>query len=828
MNQQPDELYHKLFDSVQAYYPAADISIIEEAYRMACEAHEGQLRKSGAPYVIHPLNVALILSEMRLDQETIAAALLHETLGYTGDGGARIREQFGDEICFLVLGAAKLGKLPYAADKLESQAENFRKMFLAMARDIRVILIKLADRLHNMRELGYQTAERQREVSRETLEIYAPIAQRLGISMISMELEDLALKYLYPEVYYDLTKRVELTKAERQQFIDRMIGQISEQLKESHVDAVVAGRFKHFFSIYRKMVKRGKTLDDMYDLFAIRIIVDTIKECYAVLGMIHELYTPIPGRFKDYISMPKSNMYRSLHTTVLDGTGQSFEIQIRTKEMHRTAEYGIAAHWKYKEGKGEGLILNKEEEKLNWLKQVLEWQREMSDNKEFMSLLKNDFNLMSESIYCFTPKGEVKNLPDGAIIIDFAYSIHSAVGNTMVGARVNGEPVPIDYVIQNGDRIEVLTSQNSPGPSKEWLKLVKSAQARNKINQWFREAGKEENIKRGTHMLQEYCAENGVDESLLANPEHQNHILRKFGYHDWDSVLAAVGHGALKESRVIGRMETEEKRAERKAAQGAESHNTNSQNAKMKEAELHNGQRMQGVQNAWSLQNAQNAQNARNGQKEGGTKRIDPFRTGAYSERRVIVGNGSRGYAVNFAKCCTPLPGDEIAAFVTKGRGVTIHRTDCVNVINLPEPDRARLLDAEWDDTRIQNAVQRNGMADADGACRGVESAGSNADEAGAGNRANSTSAERNAGGSGVYLSEIRILAKNRVGMIADISAVLAEGGMDIASMDCKIHKQGMATLNVVFEVTDKRTLEALIQRLMEISGVEEIRRGNG
>lgn len=742
MNRQIEELYNKLIENIITYHPSADLSVVREAFTAADRAHEGQLRKSGEAYMIHPLNVAIILSELKLDKESIAASLLHDVVEDTEDTIEDIAEQFGGEIAFLVQGVTKLGQLPYTTNKLESQAENFRKMFLAMAKDIRVILIKLADRLHNMRTLKYQSPEKQKEISRETLDIYAPIAQRLGISMFSMELEDLSLKYLYPDIYYDLAKRVELTKTERQQYIDQMIDKIKAALQESQVEAVVSGRFKHFFSIYRKMVNRSKTLDDMYDLFAIRIIVETIKECYAVLGMIHELFRPIPGRFKDYISMPKSNMYRSLHTTVFDTNGQSFEIQIRTREMHRTAEYGIAAHWKYKEGKTEGLILNPEEERLNWLKQLLEWQQEMSDNSEFMNLIKNDFNLMSEDIYCFTPQGDVKNLPKGANVIDFAYSIHSAVGNKMVGARVNGDLVPLDYVIHNGDRIEINTSQNSKGPSPDWLALVKSAQARNKINQWFREANREDNIKKGKELLQSYCEGLSIPCDLLQKEEYRETVMRKYGYRDWDSVLAAVGHGGLKESQIVNRF--------------------------LAASDTRGGMRKE---------------EEKKGREE---KRARQDKVDAGN---VIIDGGVRSVGemieyVRFSKCCNPVPGDEIVAFITKGRGITIHRTDCVNIIQLPVTERGRLLEAEWN--------------------LGPEEAGES------------------------YLAEIQILAGNRLGMLADVSEMLEEAKINVRAMDCKLQKQGLATLNVSFEVKDRESLDELVKKLTQIEGVVEIRRTNG
>ena len=413
-----------------------------------------------------------------------------------------VEKEFGSEVALLVDGVTKLGQLNYSKDKVELQAENLRKMFLAMAKDIRVILIKLADRLHNMRTLQYMRPEKQQEKARETMDIYAPIAMRLGISKIKVELDDLSLKYLKPDVYYDLVDKISFRKSERQEFVNGIVKQVKRHMDDAGIVAQVDGRIKHFFSIYKKMVNQGKTIDQIYDLFAVRILVDNVKDCYAALGVIHEMYKPIPGRFKDYIAMPKPNMYQSLHTTLIGPSGQPFEIQIRTYEMHKTAEYGIAAHWKYKESSdGKAPVGRREEEKLNWLRQILEWQRDMSDNREFMSLLKNDLDLFADSVYCFTPQGDVKTLPAGSTPIDFAYSVHSAVGNRMVGARVNGKLVPIEYEIQNGDRIEIITSQNSQGPSRDWLKLVKSTQAKNKINQWFKKELKEDNILKGKEML---------------------------------------------------------------------------------------------------------------------------------------------------------------------------------------------------------------------------------------------------------------------------------------------------------------------------------------
>ena len=515
----PEVLYQELIKSVKKYHPSTDISMIEKAYKVASEAHKDQKRKSGEPYIIHPLCVAIILADLELDKETIVAGLLHDAVEDTWMTYEEVEKEFGSEVALLVDGVTKLGQLSYSKDKVEVQAENLRKMFLAMAKDIRVILIKLADRLHNMRTLQYMRPEKQQEKARETMDIYAPIAMRLGISKIKVELDDLSLKYLKPDVYYDLVEKVALRKSAREEFVNSIVKQVKQHMEDANIRAQVDGRVKHFFSIYKKMVNQDKTIDQIYDLFAVRIIVDTVKDCYAALGVIHEMYKPIPGRFKDYIAMPKANMYQSLHTTLIGPNGQPFEIQIRTFEMHKTAEYGIAAHWKYKEtsdGKKPG---KSEEEKLNWLRQILEWQRDMSDNREFMSLLKNDLDLFADSVYCFTPQGDVKTLPNGSTPIDFAYSVHSAVGNKMVGARVNGKLVPIEYKIKNGDRIEIITSQNSQGPSRDWLKIVKSTQAKNKINQWFKKELKEDNILKGKDMLNQYAKTKGFKPGISTKPQ---------------------------------------------------------------------------------------------------------------------------------------------------------------------------------------------------------------------------------------------------------------------------------------------------------------------
>ena len=735
----PEELYGELIRSVRKYHPSDDISMIEKAYRVASEAHHDQKRKSGEPYIIHPLCVAIILADLELDKETIVAGLLHDVVEDTSITSEQLREEFGEEVEELVEGVTKLGRLNYKADKVEVQAENLRKMFLAMAKDIRVILIKLADRLHNMRTLRYMKPEKQKEKARETMDIYAPIAQRLGISKIKVELDDLSLKYLEPEIYYDLVEKVALRKGEREAYVERIVEEVREHLKEAGINGEVYGRAKHFFSIYKKMVNQQKTIDQIYDLFAVRIVVDTVKDCYGALGVIHEMYKPVPGRFKDYIAMPKQNMYQSLHTTLIGPTGQPFEIQIRTYAMHRVAEYGIAAHWKYKEASdGKKTGRDQEEEKLTWLRQILEWQQDMSDNREFMSLLKSDLDLFGERVYCFTPAGDVKNLPAGSTPIDFAYAIHSAVGNRMVGARVNGKLVPIDYVIQNGDRIEIITSQNSKGPSRDWLKIVKSTQAKNKINQWFRSQRKESNIMRGKELLTAYCRAKGFSLADLLKPEYIEVVLRKYGFRDWDSVLAAIGHGGLKEGQIANKLQECFEKEHRKQVTDEEI-------------------------------------------LAGFPEHAQPRKSS--KSRSGITVKGIDDVAVHFSKCCSPVPGDEIIGFITRGRGISIHRTDCVNIVNLPEDERERLIEAEW------------------------------------------VGAEQ---GTGLYLAEIHIFANNRTGLLADITRIFTEKNIDVQSVSCRLNKQGMGTIIMEFQVPDKTMLQGLIEKLRQVESVIDIERATG
>ncbi len=742
----PEELYQDLILRVKKYHPSDDITLIEKAYNIAREAHEGQVRKSGEPYIIHPLCVAIILADLELDKETIAAGLLHDVVEDTIMTEAEITTEFGSDVALLVDGVTKLEKLPLSSDgdpndsKLEMQAENLRKMFLAMAKDIRVIMIKLADRLHNMRTLKHMPPEKQQRIAKETLEIYAPIAQRLGISKIKVELDDLSLKYLEPDVYFDLVDKIAVRKSVREKYIQAIVDEVSDHIVKAGIKATIDGRVKHFFSIYKKMKNQNKTIDQIYDLFAVRIIVDSVKDCYAALGVIHEIYKPIPGRFKDYIAMPKANMYQSLHTTLIGSSGQPFEIQIRTFEMHKAAEYGIAAHWKYKEASDGKRVEAQEEEKLVWLRQILEWQRDESDNREFMNLLKSDLDLFSDSVYCFTPNGDVKTLPAGSTPIDFAYNIHSAVGNKMIGARVNGKLVTIDYQINNGDCIEILTSQNSKGPSRDWLNVVKSTQAKNKINQWFKNEFKEENIIKGKELMLAYCKSKAINVNDIMKPEYMEIIMHKYGFHDWEAVRAAVGHGGLKEGQIVNKLQ-----------------------------ELYERDHAREMTNEEVLEAV--AENAIN-------------RPTRIHTKSGITVKGIDDVAVRFSKCCSPVPGDEIVGFVTRGRGVSIHRTDCINIIHLPALERDRLIDAEWLNS-IENKHEK-------------------------------------------YFAEINIYANNRSGLLADISRALTEKDIDIISLNTRTNKQGLVTLATSFEISGREELQRIIDRIRMIDSVIDIERTTG
>ncbi len=735
----PDELYEQLEDSVRRYHPSDDLSQLKKAYLLAKEAHKNQRRHSGEPYIIHPLHVALILSEMEMDKESLVAGLLHDVVEDTDTTLEELQKEFGSDVATIVDGVTKLTRLNLGdADKLQLQAENLRKMFLSMSKDIRIIIVKLADRLHNMRTLEYQRVEKQREKAAETLDIYAPLADRLGIFRVKMELDNLSLAYLEPEKYQKLVKEIEEKTHDRELFIEKVVENITAHMQEAGIKCQVYGRIKHIFSIYKKMLMQNKTLDEIYDLFAVRVLVDTVPDCYAVLGHIHEIYTPMPGRFKDYIAIPKANMYQSLHTTVIGKDGIPFEIQIRTYEMHRTAEYGVAAHWKYKEGIT-GSTETGEEAKMNWLRQILEWQRDMSDNGEFLDTIKSDLDIFTETVYCFTPKGDVKNLPKGSTPIDLAYSIHSAIGNKMVGARVNDKLVPIDYVIHNGDKVDIITSQNSRGPSRDWLKVVKSTQARNKINQWFKSQNKEENIDKGRDMIERYCKAKAINLPDLMKPEYMEKVMNKYGFRDWNSVLASLGHGGLKEGQVINKLLEEKKKEDQK-------HITDEE-----------------VLEAAS---------------ESGKKVVTRNKGG-------IVVEGLQDLAVHFSKCCSPIPGDEIVGFVTRGRGISIHRTDCVNVLTMPSSERSRLIEAEWQMPEDSKASEH-------------------------------------------YVANLVIYADNRIGMLADISKALAEAEIDISGLSTRVNKQGIASIELQFQTTGVEEIKGVMNKLQQIKGVHEVNRSVG
>ncbi|MDO5127555.1 MAG: bifunctional (p)ppGpp synthetase/guanosine-3',5'-bis(diphosphate) 3'-pyrophosphohydrolase [Eubacteriales bacterium] len=729
----PDILYAQLIDTIQKYHPSSDVSMVDKAYAIAAEAHKDQKRKSGEPYIIHPLCVAIILAELELDKETIVAGILHDVVEDTVLTTEQITEEFSEEIALLVEGVTKLTQLDLSQDKIELQAENLRKMFLAMAKDIRVILIKLADRLHNLRTLQYQSPQKQIEKARETMDIYAPIAHRLGISRIKIELDDLSMQYLYPDVYKSLKEEVTTRLHASEDFIKKTVAEIGEYMKEADIRAEVDGRVKHLFSIYKKMITQNKTLDQIYDVHAIRIKVDTVRDCYAALGIIHAKYKPIPGRFKDYIAMPKTNMYQSLHTTLIGPAGRPFEIQIRTFEMHKTAEYGIAAHWKYKEGNTK----NNEEQKMSWLRQILEWQTDTKDNKEFMSVVKTDLDLFGDQVYCFTPAGDVKSLPQGSTPIDFAYIIHTAVGNKMIGARVNGRQVPIETELHNGDRVEIITSQNSKGPSRDWLSVVKSQQAKTKINQWFRQENKTDNIQRGKDAVTAYCKTKGIILSDIMKPELMDKVLQKYNFASWDALMASIGHGGLKEGQIVNRLLEEFKREEAN---------------KVTESQI--------------------------------VDKINLPGRGKGSQKGGIIVQGMDDMAVRFSKCCAPVPGDEIVGYITRGRGISIHRTDCVNVLCMDEFDRARLIEADWAESPVQS--------------------------------------------SNLYNTEINIYASESQGLVFALSKIFNEENINLTGMNVRTSKQGKATISVKFEIHSKEQLNKLIAKIRSIESIIDIERTTG
>ncbi|MDQ2087545.1 bifunctional (p)ppGpp synthetase/guanosine-3',5'-bis(diphosphate) 3'-pyrophosphohydrolase [Herbivorax sp. ANBcel31] len=719
--------YNKLVEKIKKYNSKCDFTLLEKSYVLSKEAHEGQHRVSGEPFFTHPMEVAFILADLELDCTSIIAGILHDTIEDTKYNYQQLKSMFGKEVADLVDGVTKLGKIPYTT-KQERQAENLRKMFLAMAKDIRVILIKLADRLHNMRTLKYMKVEKQAEKAKETLEIYAPLAHRLGISKIKWELEDICLRYIDPKGYYELVEKIAKRRNEREDYIKNILKTLKEKTKEINVEAQLDGRPKHFYSIYRKMVRQNKTLEQIYDLFAVRVIVSSVKDCYAVLGLVHEIFKPMPRRFKDYIAMPKPNMYQSLHTTVIGPEGVPFEIQIRTWEMHRIAEVGIAAHWKYKEG---GNSNNNSDKKLAWLRQLLEWQKEMRDADEFMETLKVD--LFTDEVFVFTPRGDVINLPAGSTPIDFAYSIHSAIGNKMSGAKVNSRIVPIEYELKNGDIVEILTASNIHGPSRDWLKIVKSSQARNKINQWFKKEKREENIIRGKEMIEKELKKQSLTFNQLFKPEWIEIVLRKYTFLSIEDVYAAIGYGALTANKVISRLKEEYRKT-------------------IKSEELAKDM----VKTVSKPKNQE--------------------RRKSVPENGVVV-KGLDNCLVRISRCCNPVPGDDIVGYITRGRGVSVHRSDCPNVADTIDGDN-RLIEVSW--------YTANNVA---------------------------------------YKADITVVANDRTALLMEITNVIGESKIPLKAINARTGKDQIAIMSLTLEITNTEQLEKIIKKLKKVDSVFEVTR---
>ena len=726
-----EEAFETLKIGLLKYLDEKDVALVEKAYEVASKFHEGQKRKSGEDYIIHPICVTMILANLHMDVDTLAAGMLHDIVEDTEYTLEDVKREFSEHIALLVEGVTKLTELNLVNDKVEKEAENLRHMFIAMSKDIRVIIIKLADRLHNLKTLEYQTKEKQKEKSLETIEIYSPLAGRLGISRIKSEMDDLSLMYLKPNEFIELQKGIKIRREAREKYIDDIIESVKKILDEAEIKAEIKGRVKNLFSIYKKLHSRVKSIDEIYDLFAIRIFVDSIKDCYATLGVIHEHYTPIPGRFKDYIAMPKPNGYQSLHTTVIGKDGIPFEIQIRTYEMDHIAEYGVAAHWAYKEqGNSRGVKNIEDLNQVNWFKDILNANDESENSKEFLTLVKDDLDTFTQKIYCFTPQGDVITLPQDSTPIDFAYMIHSAIGNKMVGAKVNGLLVPIDYKIKNGDRVSIITSGNSNGPSRDWLKICKSAQAKSKIQHWFKKERREENISIGKDLAEKYVKSHRIDTATLYKEEYLKACFKKYTAESLEDIYAMIGHGGLKESQFFSRLiEEYNKKNEKKATDES------------------------------ILQSI-----------DQGKKKKDTSGT--------ISVNGTSGLSVHYAKCCSPVPGDEIIGFVTRGRGITIHRTDCVNIMNIPEVEKNRLIEINWDqkETESQN-----------------------------------------------YLVTINIYCKNRKGILVDVSRIFTENNIDIVNLETRKSKEETATIVVSFEINDKDELSSIISKLRNVDNVLDV-----
>ena len=709
-----------LIKIIEKYMTEEEVAFVMKAYEYAKMMHKDQKRKSGEPYIIHPVNVAIILADLDMDVETIIAALLHDVVEDTSATYDDVKNMFSEDIANIVDGVTKLNKLNYKSSE-DFQAENLRKMILAMNNDIRVIIVKLADRLHNLRTLEYMNEEKQKQKAKETIEIYAPLAGRLGIFKIKWELEDLSLRYLDPEGYYDLVEKINKKRSEREKEINEIIKAISTELDKQELHYDISGRPKTFYSIYKKMNGKNKSFESIYDLIAVRILVDTVKDCYAVLGIVHSMWKPLPGRFKDYIAMPKPNMYQSLHTTVISDTGEIFEIQIRTYEMHEVAEYGIAAHWKYKGGKAQGKDVDN---KLDWLRQLLEWQKDLKDPKEFIDTLKIDF--FDDEVFVFTPNGDVVDLPEGSTPVDFAYRVHTGVGNTCVGAKVDSRIVPLNYKLKNGNIVEIITQKSASGPSRDWLKFVKSPRAKQKIKQWFKSKEKDISIEKGKELFDREAKKLGLDTNILDNEKIYNKLAKELSINSADDLFASIGYGNFKEKLVINKI-------------------LNIKNA---------------IENIGLTKNEDDYLKSSSSKKDATGVKID----------------GLEGMKIKFAKCCNPVPGDEIIGFVTRGYGVSIHRKDCTNIANFLDSDRC--LEAEWDAASIEK-----------------------------------------------FLANVTIRAVDRTGILSEITAMAKEANVGIQSLSAKSNTISDIFIYLTFEVVGKDELDKMIQKLKTINGILDVYR---
>lgn len=709
-----------LIKIIEKYMTEEEVAFVMKAYEYAKLMHKDQKRKSGEPYIIHPVNVAIILADLDMDVETIVSALLHDVVEDTPATYDDIKEMFSEDVAKIVDGVTKLNKLNYKSSEA-FQAENLRKMILAMNNDIRVIIVKLADRLHNLRTLEYMNEEKRKQKAQETIEIYAPLAGRLGIFKIKWELEDLSLRYLDPEGYYDLVEKINKKRSEREKEINEIIKKISAELDKQELHYDISGRPKNFYSIYKKMKGKSKSFESIYDLIAVRILVDTVKDCYAVLGIVHSMWKPLPGRFKDYIAMPKPNMYQSLHTTVISDTGEIFEIQIRTYEMHEVAEYGIAAHWKYKGGKTQGKDVDS---KLDWLRQLLEWQKDLKDPKEFIDTLKIDF--FDDEVFVFTPNGDVVDLPEGSTPVDFAYRVHTGVGNTCVGAKVDSRIVPLNYKLKNGNIVEVITQKSSSGPSRDWLKFVKSPRARQKIKQWFKSKEKDISIEKGKELFDREAKKLGLDTNILDNEKIYQKLAKELSINSISDLFASIGYGNFKEKLVINKI-------------------LNIKNA---------------IENIGLTKNEDDYLKSSSSKKDATGVRID----------------GLEGMKIKFAKCCNPVPGDEIIGFVTRGYGVSVHRKDCTNIANYLDSDRC--LEAEWDTEASDK-----------------------------------------------FLANVTIRAVDRTGILSEITAMAKEANVGIQSLSAKSNTISDIFIYLTFEVVGKDELDKMIQKLKTINGILDVYR---